>query len=447
MKETHWRCNIKFFYLVSDNMRTSYILVSLILSVVLAEKYAMVFGTKDGWGNYSITSDPCRVYDDLIKAGIKPENIIYFTYTTDLTSKINPWPGKIFTDPADNTDGDWAQYGCFDHVDYTDKEINAKVFLGILSGDKDLVAKETGKEDPKVLAAGPDDTVFTYFIDHGNNDIICVGNDLVTSKQLMEALKTAHEKKLYGKWVWFMEACHSGSMFEDKLPEDMNIYVMTSSDAHHNAYMSNCPPNDKVAEKSIGACLSGLWDNSYLDYLEQNPDCTIGEIFDAVKADVAKTSSQNVCEWGDKTFRDFKVSEFFGELPSRYFRKESKPAASVVSLDEVPKHVAMWRAIRADKSEYAEALKAYQEEAFAAAKKEVEIMRLGSALMNEKAADKAFKTAAETYSADCVRDLTISLVKKCGHTLPLSDAANNMLRNICLPGLSVPNVDFNEICM
>ena len=87
-------------------MRTSYILVSLILSVVLAEKYAMVFGTKDGWGNYSITSDPCRVYDDLIKAGIKPENIIYFTYTTDLTSKSNPWPGKIFTDPADNTDGD-----------------------------------------------------------------------------------------------------------------------------------------------------------------------------------------------------------------------------------------------------------------------------------------------------------------------------------------------------
>ena len=30
--------------------------ILLILSVVLAEKYAMVFGTADDWFNYSITS-------------------------------------------------------------------------------------------------------------------------------------------------------------------------------------------------------------------------------------------------------------------------------------------------------------------------------------------------------------------------------------------------------
>ena len=126
-------------------MRTSFILVSLVLSVVLAEKYAMVFGTKDNWHNYSITSDPCRVYDDLIKAGIKPENIIFMAYSTDLNDRQNPYPGMIFTDPAPNTDGDWAKYGCFDHLDYTDKEINPEVFLGILSGDKEGVAKATGR--------------------------------------------------------------------------------------------------------------------------------------------------------------------------------------------------------------------------------------------------------------------------------------------------------------
>ena len=31
-------------------------LILLILSVALAEKYAMVFGTADNWWNYSITS-------------------------------------------------------------------------------------------------------------------------------------------------------------------------------------------------------------------------------------------------------------------------------------------------------------------------------------------------------------------------------------------------------
>ena len=136
-----------------------------------------------------------------------------------------------------------------------------------------------------------------------------------------------------------------------------------------------------------------------------------------------------------------------GDLPAKRFRSIAKDNSAKIAKSDVPKHLAMWRAIRADKSESAAAMKAYQEEVFKKAKEEVEIMRLGRALMNEKAADKAFKTAAETYSVDCVRDLSMSLVKECGHSLPLSESTMNMLRNICLPGRSVPNVNFNEICM
>ena len=368
------------------------------------------------------------------------------TYTTVVRLQ-NPYPGKIFTDPAPTTDGDWAQYGCFDHVDYTDDDINPDVFLGILSGDKEAVAKATGKENPKVLNAGPEDTVFTYFIDHGYDDVIGVGDHSVHSKELLKALETAYEKKLYGKWVWFMEACHSGSMFENKLPADWNIYVMSSADADHDADMSNCPPNDVVAGKSLGTCLAGLWDNSFLDYVEKHPKTTIGEIFDAVHKDVARTSEQNVSEWGDKSFRELPLSDFFGELPSPVFREEKKEAKGVVPVDMVPKHLAMWRAIRADKSELAEAMKQYEEEVFKMAKKEVEVMRLGRAVMSEKAAEKAMKMPAGEYSIDCVKELTLSLMKKCGHTLPFSESAMNMLRNICLPGLSMPNVDMSEICM
>ena len=341
------------------------------------------------------------MYTDLIRAGIKPENIIYMTYTTDVNTSRNPYPGMIFTDPADNTDGDWAKYGCFDHVDYTDDEINEKVFLAILSGDAETVKEATGKENPKVL-----------------------------------------------KWVWFMEACHSGSMFPN-LPTDINIYVMTSSDAHHNAYMSNCPPEDYIGEKHLGACMAGLWDNFYLDYLEQNPDCTIGEIFDSVKASVAESSDQNVSQFGDMTFRDLKVSEFFGELPSRSLRKSYKVSKSEsnVPVSEVPLHLAKWAAIRADDKNKESALKAYENELIAEAKREVELMRLGSALMNEKAANNAMNAPSEAYSADCVRELSLMLVKKCGHKLPFSSKQNNMLRNICLPGLSVPNVNWDDICM
>ena len=388
------------------------------------------------------------MYTDLIRAGIKPENIIYMTYTTNLNYRTNPYRGMIFTDPADNTDGDWAQYGCFDHVDYSGQDITPEVFLAILSGDAETVKKATGKENPKVLNAGPDDTVFTYFMDHGNEDFVMVGRDYVHSDALIDALKTAYEKKLYGKWVWFMEACHSGSMFVN-LPSDINIYIMSSSDADHNAYMTNCPPDDKVGTMHFYTCLAGLWDNLYLDYLEQNPECTIGEIFDAVKDAVAKESDQNVSQFGDMTFRDMKVAEFFGKLPSSGLRKIHKTSKSEsnVPVSEVPLHLAKWAAIRADKDNKESALEAYEKELIAEAKREVEVMRLGSALMNEKAANNAMNVPAEAYSADCVRELSLMLVKKCGHKMPFSAKQNNMLRNICLPGLSMPNVNWDDICM
>ena len=93
------------------------------------------------------------------------------------------------------------------------------------------------------------------------------------------------------------------------------------------------------------------------------------------------------------------------------------------------------------------ALSAYEKIVMDEAKKEVEVMRLGVSLMNEKAADSAMKSVAESYSIDCVRELSHSLVEKCGHSYPLNEKTMNMLKNICLPGLSVPNVDFSEICM
>ena len=37
-------------------MKSYYLLFGLLETVVLAEQYAMIFGTADGWSNYSITS-------------------------------------------------------------------------------------------------------------------------------------------------------------------------------------------------------------------------------------------------------------------------------------------------------------------------------------------------------------------------------------------------------
>ena len=47
----------------------------------------------------------------MIKAGIKPENITYLTYYSDVYKDVNPFKGIVFTNPADNKDSDWAKYG------------------------------------------------------------------------------------------------------------------------------------------------------------------------------------------------------------------------------------------------------------------------------------------------------------------------------------------------
>ena len=379
-----------------------------------------------------------------MKGGIKRENIIYFTYHADVDSEYNPFPGKVFTDPAPDTSGDWAQYGCFNEVDYSDDVVSKDLFLAILSGDSFTARKLTGKENPKVLAAGPEDTVFTYFIDHGSVDSIMIGHEMVTSAELLGAMRQAYLQQLYGKWVWFMEACYSGSMFPN-LPDNVNIYVMTAADDQHSAYMSNCPPHDDIAGVHLRACISSIWDEAYMVYLEENPKETIGDLVDAVKEEVKKESDQNVSEFGDMSFRDLPLSDFFGEVPvTRVVKKDVK---SIVSVDAVPRHLSKWEAIRADKNELKRAIVEYERIVKEEAKREVEVMRLGVSLMNEKSADAALKNGSESYSADCVRDLSIGLHDKCGHSFPLSESSMNVLRSICLPGLRVPEVDWSVICL
>ena len=368
------------------------------------------------------------------------------TYYKEIFTAKNPLKGMVFTEPADNTDRNWAKYGCFDHVDYTDGDLSAELFLAVISGDAAKVTELTGKENPKVLAATEEDTVFTYFIDHGDEGMIFINHQPVMKEDFINALKTAHEKKIYGKWVWFMEACHSGSMFRD-LPADWNIFAMTASDADHNAKMANCPPKDVVAGVALGTCIGSLWDQAYLEYAEQNPKTIIGDLVDAVKVEVAKTSDQNVSQYGDMTFRDMPFADFFGEVPPRRNNNNNNNADGLVPLSEVPLHLAKWRAIRAQ-DDVEEAMNELKKEVAASIKREVEVMRLGSVMLGEKVADKAMKTPApSSYSASCVRDLSLSLVEKCGHSLPFSKSSISVLRNICRPNKTVSSVNWSDICM
>ena len=59
---------------------------------------------------------------------------------------------------------------------------------------------------------------------------------------------------------------------------------------------------------------------------------------------------------GKMTLRDF-----MGDLPARRFRSFNNDNSVKIAKSDVPAHVAMWKAIRADKKDLADALKEYQE--------------------------------------------------------------------------------------
>jgi legumain len=56
---------------------------------------------------------------------------------------------------------------------------------------------------------------------------------LVTKKQLscFQAISQLHAEKRFKKLVFYLEACESGSMFKDLLPNDINVYATTASNS------------------------------------------------------------------------------------------------------------------------------------------------------------------------------------------------------------------------
>ena len=418
-----------------------------ILAIASAERHAIIIAPRWYWDDYGVQSESCRMYKDLVAGGVKPENIVLMSTKKVSDMQKNPFPGELFTDDSPSAPGKDYAHGCVEYIDYNEEDINGDVMLAIMRADVDALKKLTGKENPKVLHSTADDDIMLYFTSHGGPGRILVGSTTVSDKELMETIKYMHDHKMYKNFLFLMEACYSGSMFLN-LPKDLNVYAITAADDDHSSYESHCPPDDVIDGEELNTCLSCYWDNSMEWFMEGGADHTLDELFQHTHEVVAKTSDQNVSHFGDiEGMGKMTLRQFMGDLPAKRLRSMADDKSEKIPKSEVPKHLAMWRAIRADKSELAEAMKEYEEEVFKMAKKEVEVMRLGRAVMSEKAAEKAMKMPAGEYSIDCVKELTLALVKKCGHTLPFSESAMNMLRNICLPGLSMPNVDMSEICM
>jgi len=107
--------------------------------------------------------------------------------------------------------------------------VTADNFLKVLAG-------EPTSTSGRVLQTGPDDHVFIYYSDHGNRHILGFPWGFpLRADSLKTTLLKMHKEKRYAKMLIYIEACLSGSMF-DQLPKDINVFAVTASNPRESSY-------------------------------------------------------------------------------------------------------------------------------------------------------------------------------------------------------------------
>jgi len=252
-----------------------------IYSQQASQNWAVLVAGSNGYYNYRHQSDICHAYHILSKNGIPDSNIIVMMYDDIANSKSNPKPGSIINEP----NGPNVYPGTI--KDYTGEDVTPENFLKILQG-----ADMSGIGSGKTLKSGPNDNVFIYFADHGGPGIIAFpGFKLLHANDLIATLKSMYTGNKYKQLVFYMEACESGSMFNNLLPTNWNIFATTASNPYQSSYACYY---DATYQTYLADCYSINWMND-TDHSNINTE-TLQQQYNIVKK---ITTTSQVCEYGD----------------------------------------------------------------------------------------------------------------------------------------------------
>ncbi|CAL5438863.1 unnamed protein product [Camellia sinensis] len=122
--------------------------------------------------------------------------------------------------------------------DYIGDEVTVNNFFAVILGNKTALTGGSGK----VVDSGPNDHIFIYYMDHGGPGVLGMPTTpYIYVDNLIVVLKKKHASGTYKSLVFYLEACESGSIFEGLLPEGLNIYATTASNAEESSWGTYCP--------------------------------------------------------------------------------------------------------------------------------------------------------------------------------------------------------------
>jgi len=264
--------------------------------------WAVLVAGSNGYENYRHQSDICHAFQILKHNGFPDDKIIVFMYDDIAHNSQNPHKGEIINKPG----GSNVYPGVL--KDYTGKACTAANFLAVLSGEKSKVKGGSGR----VVTSGPNDNIFVFYSDHGAVGLVAMPvGPYLYAKDLISTLNSMAKAKKFNEFVFYLEACESGSMFEGLLSKNISIYTTTASNAHESSYACYF---DQEREAYLGDLYSVNWmeDTDANDPHSENFETQ----YTTVKT---KTNLSHVMQYGDLTFDNFKLFDFVG------FNKQLNP--------------------------------------------------------------------------------------------------------------------------
>ncbi|XP_076903760.1 vacuolar-processing enzyme-like [Bidens hawaiensis] len=272
----------------------------------------LVAGSKD-YKNYRHQANVCHAYQILRKGGLKDENIVVFMYDDIATSDENPRPGVIINHP----EGEDVYAGV--PKDYTGDAVTAENFYSVLLGNKSAVKGGSGK----VIDSKPNDRIFLFYTDHGGAGTLGMPEKpYVVANDFIEVLKEKHATGTYKEMVMYLEACDSGSVFIGLLPDDLNIYAISSTNALEFSYIYYCPDTIPPSPPEYTVCLGDTFSVAWLedsdthnlkkDTLEQQ----INRVKNRTSTYGTYVNGSHVMEFGTKSIKHEKVYLYQGFNPA-----------------------------------------------------------------------------------------------------------------------------------
>ncbi|CAD5219349.1 unnamed protein product [Bursaphelenchus xylophilus] len=241
--------------------------------------------------DYRHQADACHAYHVLREHGVKEENIIQLNYDNIANDASARFPGTLYNHP--NLTRNYYE-GC--KIDYRAEQVTVDNFLNALSG-------KPSSSGP-VLNTTANDRVFVYFVDHGGPGYVNFPREELSAHQLNKTIAEMTENKKYKELVFYVEACFSGSVFENTAPYYKDLYVITAANDHE-------PSSATYWSEEVMEYLGDEFSVAWMEFSDAN-DLHMTTLQDEYENVKRRTTTSHAQQFGSKKIAEETIDEFQG---------------------------------------------------------------------------------------------------------------------------------------